>query len=251
MATTGISLPVVGVSPAFQLNVMSPARNLKSNLIFVPARRSAIHTKRTDTKTTKVWDKDGVETDVLEVGRANLKDYFEQSKDLIKSDGGPPRWFSPLECGSRLENSPLLLFLPGVDGVGLGLILHHQKLGRISDIWCLHIPVMDRTTFPDLAKLVGRTIMSENYRLPNRPIYLVGESLGACLALDVAASNPDTDLVLILANPATCSSKSLLQPLMHLLEVTPDQLYLDILYTLSLMGGLVSMLLVNFISWIC
>ena len=48
-----------------------------------------------------------------ERGGLNLSDFFEQSKDLIKSDGGPPRWFSPLECGSRLDNSPLLLFLPG------------------------------------------------------------------------------------------------------------------------------------------
>lgn len=45
--------------------------------------------------------------------RRSLKDYFEQSVELIGSDGGPPRWFSPLECGSRMDNSPLLLFLPG------------------------------------------------------------------------------------------------------------------------------------------
>jgi len=40
-------------------------------------------------------------------------EYFEQSKELIGADGGPPRWFSPLECASQLDNSPLLLFLPG------------------------------------------------------------------------------------------------------------------------------------------
>lgn len=45
--------------------------------------------------------------------RRSLKDYFEQSVELIRSDGGPPRWFSPMECGSRMDNSPLLLFLPG------------------------------------------------------------------------------------------------------------------------------------------
>lgn len=53
----------------------------------------------------------------------------------------------------------------------------------------------------DLVKLVERTIRSEHHRSPDRPIYLVGESLGACLALSVAALNPDIDLVLILANP--------------------------------------------------
>ncbi|MFS7895105.1 hypothetical protein Hanom_Chr00s002383g01698411 [Helianthus anomalus] len=49
-----------------------------------------------------------------EVERFSLKDYLEQSRELLMtSDGGPPRWFSPLECGSRLDNSPLLLSLPG------------------------------------------------------------------------------------------------------------------------------------------
>ncbi|KAJ4823185.1 hypothetical protein Tsubulata_015131 [Turnera subulata] len=93
-----------------------------------------------------------------ECGKKGLKDYFEESKDLIRSDGGPPRWFSPLECGSRLDNSPLLLFLPG------------------------------------LVELVERTVRSENHNSPNRPIYLVGESLGACLALAVAARNPNEHL---------------------------------------------------------
>lgn len=46
--------------------------------------------------------------------RSTLRDYFEQSQELIsRSDGGPPRWFSPLECGVRLKDSPLLLYLPG------------------------------------------------------------------------------------------------------------------------------------------
>ena len=50
-------------------------------------------------------------------------------------------------------------------------------------------------------KLVEQTVRSENCHSPNRPIYLVGESLGACLALAVAVRNPDIDLSLILANP--------------------------------------------------
>ncbi|KAK8473245.1 hypothetical protein PHAVU_001G087800 [Phaseolus vulgaris] len=152
------------------------------------------------------------------------KEYLEQSKELIVPDGGPPRWFSPLECAPRLDSSPLLLFLPGIDGVGLGLISQHQKLGRIFDTWCLHIPVADRTPFPELVKLVEKTVRSEHQRSRSRPIYLVGESLGACLALAVAALNPDIDFVLILANPATSFSRSDLQLLTPLLEALPDPL---------------------------
>lgn len=54
---------------------------------------------------------------------------------------------------------------------------------------------------PDLVKMIETTVRSEICHFPNRPIYLVGESLGACLALAVAACNPDIDLILILANP--------------------------------------------------
>lgn len=66
--------------------------------------------------------------------------------------------------------------------------------------WCIII-VPYVSPVADLVKLVERTVKSENQRSPNRPIYLVGESLGGCLALAVAALNPDIDLALILANP--------------------------------------------------
>ncbi|EOY02897.1 Esterase/lipase/thioesterase family protein, putative [Theobroma cacao] len=172
-----------------------------------------------------------------EEGKKSLKDYFEDCKDLIKSDGGPPRWFCPLECTSTSPDYPLLLFLPGIDGTGLGLIMHHHKLGKIFEIWCLHIPVNDRTPFTELVKMVETTVRSESCRSPNRPIYILGESLGACLGLAVAARNPKIDLLLILANPATSFSKSQLQHLMPLLEIIPDQFPLNLPYMLSIMKG--------------
>ncbi|KAE9588863.1 hypothetical protein Lal_00012636 [Lupinus albus] len=158
--------------------------------------------------------------------RSGWRNYLEQSVEIAKPDGGPARWFSPLECGSRLDKSPLLLFLPGIDGVGLGLNLHHQKLGSIFDVWCFHIPVVDRTPFTELVKIVEKTVRSEHQRLPNRPIYLVGESLGGCLALAVAAHIPDIDIVLILANPATSFGRSQLQLLTPLLEAMSGPLSL-------------------------
>ncbi|KAK1294817.1 Acyltransferase-like protein [Acorus calamus] len=134
--------------------------------------------------------------------RTSVGDYVARSRELMRSDGGPLRWFSPVECGpDRLEGSPLLLFLPGFHGIGTGLVLHHRRLGKIFDVWCLHIPISDRTPFEGLVEFVERTIKSESSHLPSRPIYLVGDSFGGCLALAVAARNPDVDLILILANP--------------------------------------------------
>ncbi|KAH6813812.1 transferase [Perilla frutescens var. frutescens] len=172
--------------------------------------------------------------------RWTLRDYFEQSQELIsRSDGGPPRWFSPLECGSRLKDSPLLLYLPGVDGVGLGLILQHERLGKIFDIWCMHIPLTDRSSFTDLVKFVESAVRTEHSRAPNRPIYLIGESFGGCLALAVAARNPNIDLALILANPATSFGKALLQPqtLLPLSVVMPEQFSSGLPYALTLLSG--------------
>ncbi|XP_057800473.1 phytyl ester synthase 2, chloroplastic-like [Salvia miltiorrhiza] len=169
---------------------------------------------------------------------STLRDYFEQSRELIsRSDGGPPRWFSPLECRSPLKDSPLLLYLPGVVGVGMGLSLQHERLGKIFDIWCMHIPLTDRTSFTDLVKFVENAVKTEHSRSPNRPIYLLGESFGACLALAVAARNPNIDLVLILANPATSFGKSVSQSLLPLSTVMPEQLGSGLPYLLTLLLG--------------
>ncbi|KAL8557492.1 hypothetical protein ACS0TY_004795 [Phlomoides rotata] len=173
-------------------------------------------------------------------GRLTLKDYFDRSRELIsRSDGGPPRWFSPLECASQAIDSPLLLYLPGVDGVGLGLTLHHERLSKIFDIWCMHIPLTDRTSFAEMVKFVESAVRIEYSRAPNRPIYLVGESFGGCLTLAVAARNPDIDLMLILANPATSFGKSLLQTetLLTLSALIPEQISSSLPYVLTLLFG--------------
>jgi hypothetical protein len=39
-----------------------------------------------------------------------------------RKDGGPPRWFSPIECagaGGRVPGAPTLLYLPGTTIVTL------------------------------------------------------------------------------------------------------------------------------------
>ncbi|KAF8087639.1 hypothetical protein N665_0573s0012 [Sinapis alba] len=158
--------------------------------------------------------------------RKSLRDFLAEAENFYISEGGdrgPPRWFSPLQCSSHAPGSPLLLYIPGMDGTGLGLIRQHRRLGEIFDVWCLHFPATDRTPARDIVKLIERTVRSEYYRVPNRPIYIVGESVGACLALDVAASNPDIDIVLILANPVTRLNNFMLQPLLSLLETLPDE----------------------------
>ncbi|KAL8556911.1 hypothetical protein ACS0TY_004403 [Phlomoides rotata] len=170
-------------------------------------------------------------------GTETVKDYLDYAKDIIKPDGGPTRWFTPISCGPHLRDSPILLFLPGMDGLGLGLILHHKSLGKVFDVRCMHIPVQDRTPFEELVTWVEKTLRAEHSSSPKKPIYLVGDSFGGSLALAVAARNPDIDLVVILSNPATSFGRSQLQPLLPLLKALPNELQITVPYLLSLVMG--------------
>ncbi|GMY21173.1 phytyl ester synthase 1, chloroplastic-like isoform X1 [Fagus crenata] len=204
---------------------------------------------------SKIEEKKRVKDDFLETlkplwddgyGTETIRDFFDMAKDMIKPDGGPPRWFCPVACGHPLKDSPILLFLPGMDGTGLGLVLHHKALGKAFEVRCLHIPVHDRTPFEGLVTLVEETVRFEYASSPRKPIYLVGDSFGGCLALAVASRNPAIDLVLILSNPATSFGRSQLQPLFPILEAMPDGLHSAVPYLLSsIMGDLVKMATVN------
>ncbi|CAN4111230.1 unnamed protein product [Withania somnifera] len=179
-------------------------------------------------------------------GTQTVKDYLELGLKIIKPDGGPPRWFTPISAGPPLKDSPLLLFLPGMDGTGMGLVLHEKALGKVFQVWCLHIPVYDRTPFDELVRFVERTVRMKHASSPNKPIYLVGDSFGGCLALAVASHNPKIDLVLILANPATSFGRTQLQPLLPLLKSLPDELHVTVPYLLSfIMGDPLKMAMVN------
>ncbi|KAL5864556.1 hypothetical protein ACOSQ3_002070 [Xanthoceras sorbifolium] len=254
MATIGVCISAA-LSQVFRQDMVSAAsRKLKRNPLLKPfavsteqpstaATATATETRSfvkkkssSDEGAERIRRVDVEESENEEGKRKSLKDYFDEAKEMIRSDGGQPRWFSPLECGSHSPDSPLLLYLPGLDGVGLGLTMHHQRLAKIFNVCCLHIPVKDRTSFTGLVKLIEQKVRSENSHLPKRPIYLVAESLGACLALAVAARNPDIDLVMILANPATSFSKSVLQQTIPLLGLMPDQVT-SLSCMLSLMTG--------------
>ncbi|MFS7926892.1 hypothetical protein Hanom_Chr04g00302511 [Helianthus anomalus] len=78
-------------------------------------------------------------------GTQTTKDLLEMALILINSDGGPPRWFCPIACGKPIKDSPVLLYLPGIDGTGAGLVIHEKTLGKVFNVQCLHIPVWDRT----------------------------------------------------------------------------------------------------------
>lgn len=71
-----------------------------------------------------------------------------------------------------------------------------------------------------------QTIKYEHAVSPKRPIYIVGESFGGCLALAVAARNPTIDLILILVNPGRLKqSLKIMLNLFPLISVVLLQLF--------------------------
>ena len=139
MAATGVPLFPANLSPVFRSDAASSSigKSKPKQISFSnSSRRFAVSTEQppttatTDTKTTSRFSGSGrlekreeaeaaaaaaTRFEDPAVERGSLKDYFERSKELVsQSGGGPPRWFTPLECGPPLTNSPLLLFLPGL-----------------------------------------------------------------------------------------------------------------------------------------
>ncbi|XP_071730601.1 phytyl ester synthase 1, chloroplastic-like [Rutidosis leptorrhynchoides] len=179
-------------------------------------------------------------------GTRTMRDCTEIAMDLIKSDGGPPRWFCPVACGKSVKDSPLLLYLPGIDGTGAGLAVHEKAFGKVFQVQCLHIPVWDRTPLEGLLRIIEETVMSEHNLSPNKPIYLLGECFGGTLALAVAARNPTIDLILVLANPATSYDRSMMHHLSSLMAVLPEEHYGMFPYAFSpLFGDYIKMLMVK------
>ncbi|XVF42107.1 hypothetical protein PTKIN_Ptkin01aG0333400 [Pterospermum kingtungense] len=111
----------------------------EKNGSFLDGLNSGVDKKLVCEELEELWD-DGY-------GTNTVNDYLDAAKDMIKPDGGPPRWFCPVACGRPIKDYPLLLFLPGVDCVGMGLILHHKALGKVFEVRCFHIHVHDRIPF--------------------------------------------------------------------------------------------------------
>ncbi|KAF0908343.1 hypothetical protein E2562_024756 [Oryza meyeriana var. granulata] len=171
-------------------------------------------------------------------GEATVKDYFDALRAMPLDGGGPPRWFCPVEGGPpAVDGAPPLLFLPGIDGVGMELILQHKSLGKVFEVRCLHIPVNDRTPYEGLLLILEESIKYEHNLSPNRPIYITGDCFGGCLALSLAARNPEIDLVLVLVNPATSFAKTPLQAILPLLEMVPSNFPVTVPHLLRYLIG--------------
>ncbi|WOD38726.1 alpha/beta hydrolase [Nodosilinea sp. E11] len=95
---------------------------------------------------------------------------------------------------------PLFIYLPGMDGSGELFSAQCDRLKHHFDIRCLVLPSDDLSSWDSMAAQVVQLIGQESIA---RPVYLCGESFGACLALRVVALAPALASHLILVNSAS------------------------------------------------
>ena len=101
------------------------------------------------------------------------------------------------------QNLPLLVFLPGLNETGQGLMSRQMaSLKNKFDIRCLVIPPKDLDGWDVIAESTIALIEAELTQ-NNRPVYLCSESFGGCLALKMLSQTSNLFAKTILINPAS------------------------------------------------
>ena len=110
-------------------------------------------------------------------------------------------FYSPFQ---DTDNCPLLVFLPGLNETGQGLMSRQMAcLESYFDVRCLVIPPKDLDDWDLLAESTVALIETELVSFSDRPVYLCGESFGGCLALKMLAESPNLFEKTILINSAS------------------------------------------------
>ena len=109
-----LSIRIPTVAPRFAVSVDRPQAAATS-----PEKINPVVKREEEGRGGAVATKEEEEEREKRSVLSGLKVFLEEAKVMIDGEGGgggAPRWFTPpLECGgsSRMEKSPLLLYLPG------------------------------------------------------------------------------------------------------------------------------------------
>uniref|UniRef100_A0A7S1TD49 AB hydrolase-1 domain-containing protein n=1 Tax=Compsopogon caeruleus TaxID=31354 RepID=A0A7S1TD49_9RHOD len=113
-----------------------------------------------------------------------------------------------------------LVYFPGLDGTGLGILPHVSELEKTFDIWTLIIPQRDNLSWDDLLDTVRR----EMSQLPETCV-IIGESMGAAIALALISRFGTIARSLVVVNTATSFSRSTTARLLSTVAFTPSVAY--------------------------
>ena len=129
---------------------------------------------------------------------------------FILSDGGGLRILRSTASEGSLS---VLLYLPGIELTGYTLSSQVQEVSEQFEVRYLSVPPADRTDFEGLIEIVQAEIAEiqteVEFQGMQRGLYLMGESFGGVLALQLARRQPATRPLsgLILVNPATTTGR--------------------------------------------
>ncbi|KAI5081027.1 hypothetical protein GOP47_0004210, partial [Adiantum capillus-veneris] len=110
---------------------------------------------------------------------------------------------SPYKFSSECSYRPLLVYAPGMDCTGQGIIRQLPYLVDAGyDIRCIYIPTTDRSSWAQLVQSLIPMLREELQGRKERHVTLLGESFGGPLALRLVKEAPDLFSRLVLVNPA-------------------------------------------------
>ena len=119
-----------------------------------------------------------------------------------------------------LHDKPLLVYLPGFDGTLLAPFLQFPELGTEFEVWGMSVSMEDRSTVKNLCDQVVQFIIEKLKSNHRRKIYVMGESFGGILAIEVSLAIAKYNSTIlgknkglnmggvVLINPATCYNTS-------------------------------------------
>lgn len=119
-----------------------------------------------------------------------------------------------------------MIYVPGIDGTGLGAQQQLESLARGFQLESFLIPFKDKTNFQGLVDQFCFYLKNEiEPQAEGRMVYLLGESFGALLTLAAAYECREFIDRVILVNPATAFSSSIWSNFAPMLPAVPKPLY--------------------------
>lgn len=122
------------------------------------------------------------------------------------------------------EQRRVLLFLPGIDGVGTEATAQYDGLSESFDTWKMQITANSRSSFASLADGCIEFLKSIGVTPENKCI-IVGTSFGGVLALEIALEASTLVNGVVLVNPATSYTDSPMGVLGNTLALAPEPLF--------------------------
>lgn len=128
---------------------------------------------------------------------------------------------------------PLLLYLPGIDGTGLGILPQLDSLRKHFHVRCLVWPSSELYSWHQLVDktllliddVINDYCLETFHSRESAKVWLVAESMGCCLALLLAERRPHLFEHVTLVNPATSYSRSVFSRILSRLDTLPSFLY--------------------------